>query len=1662
MTTVAGRAGVADAGATDSDGGDTAGGDTAGRSAARRLAGGRRRHAGAGRSDGRTGVDPWLRWAPAVVAAIAYVPLLLTHIGKVGADTKQYLYLDPGRLLARAPSMWDPNVGMGTVTHENIGYLLPMGPWYWGLHALGVPTWVAQRLWTATLLFLAGLGVLYLLRSLGAGTADDGPGPEGPAVFTGRAGLVAALAYALTPYVLEYEARISAILMPWAALPWMLTLVVRGVRARGWRHPALFAIVVALCGGVNATSLIYAGIAPVLWILYAVFVLGEADLRRGLATALRVGVLTVLGSLWWISGLWTQAGYGLDVLRYTETVQVVAQTGSPIEVLRGLGNWYFYGRDTVAPWVQPAAQYTQQLWRLAVSYLVPIGALVGAVSVRWRHKLYFVGLIAVGLAIAVGVHPYDHPSPVGGVFKVIANSSSAGLALRSVGRAVPLVALGTAVLLGAGIDALLAWRPTVGAVAAGGVALLVLANMAPLFTGQFVDDSLQRPERLPAYWTQAISALDRGSHDTRVLELPGADFSHYRWGTTLDPITPGLMDRPFVGRELIPYGSPGSADLLRALDEPLQDGVFEPSSLAPIARLMNVGDVVLRSDLQYERFRTPRPRSTWEEFSSPVPAGLTTPVTYGPPVAERPVIPLTDEISLATPPGAPDPPAVAVFGVPGAAPIVHAETAAEPLLVAGDGQGLVDAGAAGVLDQRSGPVLYAADLARDPSVMSQALHAGADLLVTDTNRQRGQRWGTIRDNNGYTEQAGEEPLILDPTDARLPVFPGAGQDAYTVAEQRGVAAVRATSYGNPVSYDNAHRPDQALDGDPLTSWQEGAFSDVNGGTLRIDLAAPVTTDHITLVQPLVKPNERWITKVTVLFNGGPFPFDVALDDSSRTAAGQVVRFPMQTFRRLDIRVDASNFGRRADYRGGSGVGFSEVRVPGVHMTEFVRLPTDLLAAAGQSSVDHRLEVLLTRLRSQPLESFVTDEEVAMARTFDLPTTRTFALRGTARLSATATDAQLDVTEGRPGLAAGAPVATSGGHLPGDLLSRASAAIDAKTSTAWQTEFGDQEGNYLDIVSPRRFAADHLDLSVVADGRHSVPTRVRVQADGASPQDVDLPPIADRPTENATATVRVPLAPVAGSRVRVTVLAVRKVQTVNYFSQVKQPLPMGIAEVSVPGIPPAPPMPISLPSTCRSDLLTVDGRPVPLQVRGSVTDGARGAGFDIALCPGTPPLLLGAGHHDVRATPGRDSGIDIDRLLLASDRGGAALALGELASSMPAATPQGPASPVDGRGSPAAVVSGGGGSAAPRAALGTAGPSSSSPPSPSSSSPPPTAAPRVTVVHQGRTSLRLRVDGPAGSGGAGAAPGPGRASGAGAANAGAGGAPYWLVLGQSHNPGWRARMSGPGIKGSVSLGAPKLVDGYANGWLVPAGAAVGPLDVTLTWTPQRAVDIALVIAAVSLLACVVIGLWPRRRGAHAGASATARGARARAGRAGAASAGAGRAGAGRAGADRAGGDGGGVSGAHGPIPAAERAPRRPQLWAPWKPAGRPLGRRAAAIIVVASALGAAFVIGPLEAVAVASGVAVVLARPRWRALLSVGAIVLLVASTLYVLELQLRYHFPPKIEWPNHFDRIALVPWIAVAWVVADTVIEHISARWRPRHGPVPGLTEVAPWAEAGR
>jgi arabinofuranan 3-O-arabinosyltransferase len=1514
-------------------------------------------------------------WPALIIALISYVPLLLTAPGWVGADTKQYLYISPDRLLSRAPYLWDMHTGLGGVTHQNIGYLLPQGPWYWVFEHLRVPDWVAQRLWTGTLLFAAGMGVLALLRTFG---------------WRNRPSFLAAVAYQLSPYVLEYVARISAILLPWAGLPWMVVFVVRGLRFQAlhvthepegefvdadsagsievpecdefdeefereeghfsrflhglarWRYPALFALVVALIGGTNATSLIYAGLAPTIWLPFAI-VRREVTFRDALAFVARTLLLTAAVSAWWVSGLASQAAYGLDVLAYSETVKTVASDSQASEVLRGLGNWFFYGRDGISAWIQPSLTYTENLAVLAVSFAVPILSLAAAACLRWVHRAYFVTLVLVGTALSVGVYPYNSPSPAGALFKAFATGSTAGLALRSTPRAVPLVALGFGVLLAAGVESLfhLPWRRLVPSGQAGqavrrrlapsrwvpvgafvAVLILIAIDMLPLWRGQFVDPNLRRPEKLPAYLTQAAASLNAAPRidgsQTRVLELPGADFSDYRWGATLDPPLPGLMNRPYVSRELIPAGTPQSAALVRAIDRRLQEGVYEPSSLPSLARLMGVGDVVLRSDLQYERFRTPQPISTWVQWTQQRPPGLSAPKTFGPPVAETPAIPFVDEISLANPPGAAEPPAMADFSVTDPVPIVRAERASEPLLVAGDSEGLVDASAAGMLDS-TGTVRFAASQTT-AKTKAAPVPANADLLLTDSNRKRAERWGTVRENYGYVETATGEPLAKDPNDARLPVFPGETTADQTIAVLGGVADIEASNYGNEVSYAPADRPFYAFDGDPTTAWSVGAFGDPRGQRLRVDLLKAVTSDHLTLVQPHTVPATRTITKAELTFSGGRGPattVDVDMTPASLTNAGQVASFPSRSFTRVEFKVIQTSNGTLNSYDGQSGVGLAQLDIPGVTATETLRLPTDLFQAAGTNGTTQPLTIMLTRDRANPQEPFKTDTELSMSREFTLPTTRTFGVGGTARVSATTRDSVLDQLLGRTANAAtdssvapgsGVVTATSSSALPGSLDARAPSAIDDNPKTAWTNSFGGNIGAWVQIHSATPTTLSKLNLQIIADGKHSVPTTIELEVDGGKQKRLlHLPAIADQKAADSTVSAPVSFAPVTGTTFRFVIVGERRETTTDYFTHEPLEVPVAIAELGAPGLKVAAAN-ASLPSTCRTDLLKIDGQPVGVQIGGATTAAIARDGLQVQLC--SKPVTLSAGTHTLTTVRGSGTGIDLDRLILSSSAGGSAAD---------------PTDPFPGT-------------------VRTATTSGSD-------------VPAVTVSGEGPVAYRLSVSG--------AVPGK----------------PFWLVLGQSLSPGWAAKAAGLG-----NLGKPQLVDGYANGWLITPKSST--FEVSLDWTPQNRVWIGIGISAVALLICLLMVL--RREPVRLRIAPEAD-----------------------------------------PGPGSEGAPVLVSPLA--KDAGKiPLVRGAIAVVISA---GLAFaLITPVAGLVVLALTVAALLVPRGRLLLRIGCVAALAISAGYVLEVQARYNLPETGQWVQAFHRVATISWLAAGLIVADVLV----------------------------
>jgi hypothetical protein len=318
------------------------------------------------------------------------------------------------------------------------------------------------------------------------------------------------------------------------------------------------------------------------------------------------------------------------------------------------------------------------------------------------------------------------------------------------------------------------------------------------------------------------------------------------------------------------------------------------------------------------------------------------------------------------------------------------------VILDGNGDGLVDAAGAGVIDGQA-PVVYAASLAGDRSMLDRLLDSDSTIVLTDSNRRRVERWRSTRNTSGITLRADEDPAAdngKDGGEAQLALFPDAGPEWQTVATPRG-ARVSATRYGNPLWFEAGSRPAAALDGDPGTAWLVGPTIGGLGDRLTVDLDAPLSTNQVTVAASTL---ETMVTEVDLRFDGGA-PVRASLGPASRTPAGQVVTFPTRRFSSVSVELVAS--APSAPGAPESSIGIAELGIarPGglpVTVDPLVRLPSALTDTLGPASSALPLSVVVTRERGDVTNPALFQEEASIARAFTLPTRRSFSLSGQAR------------------------------------------------------------------------------------------------------------------------------------------------------------------------------------------------------------------------------------------------------------------------------------------------------------------------------------------------------------------------------------------------------------------------------------------------------------------------------------------------------------------------------------------------------------------------------------------------------------------------------------------------------------------------------------------
>lgn len=1083
--------------------------------------------------------------APRWFWLLVLLPPLWSAPGRIAADTKTYLSLDPGGLLAQAPRLWESDTGLGTVTHQTIGYLFPQGPWWWIADVLGIPDWITQRLWWSLIVGLALFGAHRLARSL---------------TLPAAAATVTALAYGFSPYLFAYVSRISAILVPWAVLPWMIVVLSAGVRdGTRWRHPARFALLVLLAGTVNATSIAFVVAGAVLWVLAEV-----ASLRRVWPVLWRSALASMAVSIWWLVALVGQGAEGIAILRFTETYATIRSTALPSELLRGFGYWFSYGGDWLDPWVGATYGLLGQPWYLAIGLALVVAALLGLSRVVSPARRPAAVMVLAGLAFAVGEAWTGRWTPWGAVFGGLVEAGP-GMVLRSTQRAVPVLALGLAV----GLGAFAASGPRLVRIPRRALVMGALAVQAlPWWTGGIATDGITRGD-IPEYWTDVADVLgDDTAH--RVWETPGSDFASYRWGGTIDPVLVGLTDRPVVARELIPLGTDHSADLVSEIERRVTENTLDPAAIAPLARLMGIDAIVARNDLEFERYALARPDDVTDRLDAADGAGR---VLTGPMIT--PDEHLIDEQTYGGNPGIGEVPAVAVWSVDDPLPILTVRSSGTAggagLVLHGSGATLVALAEHGLIDGAE-VIIDGDSFAGEPADVVDAW-----TVLGDSNRAEDRRWYSIGAVLGATRAAGESSD--DPSLQSLDVV---APDRATVSElEGGMRLVTATGYGSPAVLSGEDRPEHAVDGDPFTAWRGAALEATTGLAWSGELSEPSSPAWVDLLQPVTGERARWITRARIATDGpaGEWSAVVDLDDTSRTAPGQRVALGGGIIDRIVIEVLADSVGPLPGYGNSPGVGFAEVSLDGVAPSiEWIVLADDPRPADAVG----RTTLVFDRRRIDPSTANRFDPEPRLVRRFDLAVGGEFTVTGRWSTSA---------------------------HGLHPVVRDSSPALIGVTEAVWVSEF-DPVDPFI-VVDLDRSAGEDLGVRVATGSVFSgVGTVTLTDEAGTS---VTATPEADGWARFDTSTI-------AGDRVRVVFGDITARSTVDRFSERSRTLPVGVVDiVGVVVARDVAPGPLDV---CRDGLLTVDGIDVPVRL---ASDGSFTACAAVDVGDGRHEVLTAPGH-----------------------------------------------------------------------------------------------------------------------------------------------------------------------------------------------------------------------------------------------------------------------------------------------------------------------------------------------------------------------------------------------------------------------------------------------------
>ncbi|GAA2162868.1 alpha-(1-_3)-arabinofuranosyltransferase [Pedococcus bigeumensis] len=1108
--------------------------------------------------------------------------------GKVVADTKIDLALDPWGLMSRALHLWDPSTTFGVLQNQGYGYLFPMGP-FAALGQLVAAPWVVQRLWWALLLTA---GFLAMRALLAAWRVADPVTRQ-----------VVAVAFALSPRVVSTLGPISSESAPALLAPAiLLPLVLAGQGRLGARRAAaLSALAVLCCGGVNATATAFAVVPAGLWLVT----------RRGWwRTPLSwwwAGSVAA-ASAWWAVPLVVLGRYSPPFLDWIESSDTVTRTVSLLDDLRGTSHWLGHLVTQAGPWWNAGYDLVAGPGLVTGTALAASIGLAGLTLRGLPHRGYLVGLALLGVLVLALPHSGPLDSPLRPLVQDLLDGPLAPL--RNVHKADPLLRLPLTVAFAHLVGRLVqrdrraplvparAARPVV-VIAALTACAAALSPVLPGVAGQLA--SRGSFVAVPKEWSQAGRWLDRQPGGGTALVVPASNFDEYTWGRPLDLVLRTQTSTGTAVRDAVPLTPANTVRLLDSVETRLQTG-RDLGGVVDVLRSAGVRHVVLRNDLDTSSTGGV-PVSVARSAISRTPT-LKEVAAFGDTFVDgtggrlRPV----EVYAIA---GSPAPPAALT-------PLSEVGSAS------GASESLPDLREAGF----DGPVVFDGDAASSASAarVARAAVAGGRRVVTDGLRARDRSFGAIRGRDvSQTLPAADLSGAHD-------YLPWSDPRLRTTVAWTGLRDLRASGSlatdAGPGGLDPADRPFSAVDGLATTAWVVAADGHPS---LTMTFDRPRSVDGLEVSALADKARFGDFlgipTRVRVTTDAGDTVVPLAATGRSQVVTG----LPSGATTRLRIEILATDRGADALV-----TGLTEVRVPGLVVRESTVVahqspePADAFVLAEQyrgtdGCVDVRAAFVCRDEQRAP------EDAAGLDRTIPVADGVGYAVHGT-----------LGAVPG-PGLDAVLDLGAVGSVTASSRLSRApqarpGAVLDSDPATAWAPNPADATPT-LSVGLARPTTVAHLQLQTRGEWLTGRDVTAQVTVDGR----VQLAEVA----QDGSFDIR----PTTGRNLRVRLLLAATRQDAE--RDAKPAAGMEVSELVIDGVQPTP-VPERITAGCGTGpQLLVEGVSVPTRVSGPRT-AAFGVGeLDYEACA---PVRMSAPEGRVAVAPW--GGFVPDRLVLTRTDGSA--------------------------------------------------------------------------------------------------------------------------------------------------------------------------------------------------------------------------------------------------------------------------------------------------------------------------------------------------------------------------------------------------------------------------